>query len=124
MLRRPSPEPKATRSFSILEPRKGLLDQSVVSADIELGIEINENAGGYVCLPVIPTLLSIYGNSAWQIGNLPVLSKVSLFNAPGQLVYRSENYAHELTARQLAAGSKHAERKTGSDQVKQIGGGQ
>jgi hypothetical protein len=53
---------------------------------------------------IIATLLSIYGNSTWQIGNLPQNSKVSLFNALGQLVYRSENYAHELTARQLAAG--------------------
>ena len=53
---------------------------------------------------MIPTLLSIYGNSTWQIGNLPENSKVSLFNALGQLVYLSENYLHELTARQIAAG--------------------
>ena len=53
---------------------------------------------------IIPNLLSAYGNSTWQIGNLPPKTEVMLYNALGQLVFRSENYANELTAAQLAAG--------------------
>jgi hypothetical protein len=53
---------------------------------------------------IIPNLLSVYGNSTWQIGNLPPNTEVTLFNALGQLVYHSVNYANNLNAAGLAAG--------------------
>ena len=53
---------------------------------------------------IIPNLLSVYGNSTWQIGNLQPNTEVTMYNALGQLIFRSENYANELTADQLAAG--------------------
>jgi hypothetical protein len=53
---------------------------------------------------IIPNLLSVYGNSIWQIGNLLPNTEVALYNALGQLVYHTVNYANHLTAAELAAG--------------------
>ena len=64
-----------------------------------------DTADGNPELPlIIPNLLSVYGNSIWQIGNLQPNTEVTMYNALGQLVYRSKNYMNELTAAQLAAG--------------------
>jgi hypothetical protein len=53
---------------------------------------------------IIPNLLSDYGNSTWQIGNLPPHTEVTLYNALGQLVYHTVSYASNLNAAALAAG--------------------
>lgn len=53
---------------------------------------------------IIPNLLSVYGNSTWQIGNLQFNTEITLYNALGQLVYHTVNYANNLNAAELAAG--------------------
>jgi hypothetical protein len=53
---------------------------------------------------IIPNLLSVYSNSTWQIGNLQPNTEVTLFNALGQLVYHTVDYANNLNAAGLAAG--------------------
>ncbi len=64
-----------------------------------------DTADGNPELPlIIPNLLSVYGNSTWQIGNLPPNTEVTLYNALGQLVYHTVDYANNLNAAGLAAG--------------------
>jgi hypothetical protein len=53
---------------------------------------------------IIPNLLSVYSNSTWQIGNLLPNTEVALYNALGQLIYRSESYSQNLEVIALAAG--------------------
>lgn len=42
--------------------------------------------------------------STWQIGNLLPNTEVALYNALGQLVYHTVDYANNLNAAELAAG--------------------
>ncbi|MBX7142042.1 MAG: T9SS type A sorting domain-containing protein [Chitinophagales bacterium] len=64
-----------------------------------------DTADGNPELPlIIPNLLSVYGNSIWQIGNLQPNTEVTLYNALGQLVYHTVYYANNLHAAELAAG--------------------
>ena len=64
-----------------------------------------DTADGNPELPlIIPNLLSVYGNSIWQIGNLQPNTEVTIYNALGQLVYHTVDYANNLNAAGLAAG--------------------